>query len=139
MTYTITVNLPESVYRQLRQAADQTRRPFDDVLVEAITAAVPGKDVNISGWRADLAQLAYLNDAALWQAARAAMSEAQRDRLEALHHQQQRAALSREETDEMKVLETLYRDTILVRAQAAVLLNQRGYDTSNPSQFAPLA
>jgi hypothetical protein len=32
----------------------------------------------------------------------------------------------------------LYRETLLVRLQAAVLLKQRGYDVSDPQQFAPL-
>ena len=82
--------------------------------------------------------MAYLNDAALWQAARATMSAEQRDRLEALHHQQQRQGLTAEEQAEEQALLALYRETLLVRAQAAVLLKQRGYDVSDTRQFTPL-
>jgi hypothetical protein len=66
------------------------------------------------------------------------MLPAQRERLEALHDKQQREGLSTEEQQEERTLLELYRETVLVRAQAAVLLKQRGYDISDPQQFAPL-
>ncbi len=84
-----------------------------------------------------LAQMTYLNDAALWQAARTTMVEAQRERMEELNAKQQREGLIKTEEEEVQSLLTLYRETILVRAQAAVLLKQRGYDVSDPLQFAP--
>ena len=80
--------------------------------------------------RTALAQMAYLNDAALWQAARTTMTAEQRACLEALHDKQQREGLTAEEQAEEQALLTLYRETLLVRAQAAVLLKQRGYDVS---------
>ncbi len=72
----------------------------------------------------------YIDDAALWQAARASMTEDQRIRLEALHEKQQREGLTLAEQDEEQALLKLYRETLLVRAQAAVLLKQRNYDVS---------
>lgn len=62
------------------------------------------------------------------------MSVGPRVRLEALHGIKQRRALTGEE----KALLRLHQDTLVVRAQAAVLLKQRGYDVPNPEQFAPL-
>lgn len=85
-----------------------------------------------------LAQMAYLGDAALWQAARATMAPEQRTRLAELHDKQQRSGLDPEEKAEAEALLALYDETLLVRAQAAVLLQQRGCDVSNPEQFAPL-
>ena len=76
--------------------------------------------------------MAYLNDAALWQAGRATMTAEQRERLEALHDKQQREGLTPDEQAEERALLALYRETLLVRAQAAVLLKQRGYDVSEP-------
>jgi 23S rRNA maturation mini-RNase III len=74
-----------------------------------------------------LAQLAYLNDAALWQAARTTLPAAQRERLESLHQKNQRDGLTAEEqAEEQAALLALYRETVLVRAQAAVLLKQPG-------------
>ena len=134
----ITLNLPETVYEQIRQAAEKAQRPVDEVLVEAVTAVAPVISIAPENLRTALAQMAYLNDAALWQAARATMTAEQRERLEALHDKQQRAELTAEEQAEEQALLALYRETLLVRAQAAVLLKQRGYDVSDPQQFAPL-
>ena len=134
----ITLNLPETVYEQIRQAAEKAQRPVDEVLIEAVTAVAPVIGSAPEKLRTALAQMAYLNDAALWQAARATMTAEQRERLEALHDQQQREGLTAEEQAEEQALLALYRETLLVRAQAAVLLKQRGYDVSDPQQFTPL-
>lgn len=84
-----------------------------------------------------LAQMTYLNDAALWQAARSTLMPEQRERLAALHETQQRRPLSGEERAEEQALLKLYREIVLVRAQAAVLLKQRGYDVSYLTPFEP--
>jgi hypothetical protein len=67
MTYqTITLDVPETVYQQIRKATEKVRRPVNDILVEAITAAAPALSAVKKGSRAALAQMAYLSDAALW-------------------------------------------------------------------------
>jgi hypothetical protein len=77
------------------------------------------------------------NDADLWEAARSTLPRTQRERMERLHHKQQREGLTNAEQEEVQRLEELYRETVLVRAQAAVLLKQRNYNGSDLSQFAP--
>lgn len=134
----VTLSLPESVYEQIRRAAEKSHRPIHEVLVEAVSAAAPVVDTPQPTLRSALAQMTYLNDAALWQAARATMTLDQRERLAELHTAQQRRALAPEEQAEEQALLALYRETLLVRAQAAVLLKQRGYDVSDLSQFEPL-
>ena len=135
---TIQLDLPETVYRQIQRAAEKTHRPFNDVLIEAVSAVAPVMEMPPSPLRTALAQMAYLNDAALWQAARATIQQPERERMEALHDQLQRTGLSIQERQEEQKLLALYQETILVRAQAAVLLKQRGYDISNLKQFEPL-
>jgi hypothetical protein len=56
-----------------------------------------------------------------------------------LHDKQQREGLTPDEQTEEQALLSLYRETLLVRAQAAVLLKRRGYDVSEPLQFASLS
>ena len=63
---TITLNLPETVYEQIRQAAEKAQRPVNEVLVEAVTAVAPVIDIAPEKLRTALAQMAYPNDAALW-------------------------------------------------------------------------
>ena len=134
----ITLNLPETIYEQIRRAAEKARRPVDEVLVEAVTAVAPVMHTASGELRTALAQMAYLNDAALWQVARATMLTEQQERLEALHHKQQSQGLTTEEKAEEQALLALYRETVLVKAQAVLLLKQRGYDVSDPQQFTPL-
>jgi uncharacterized protein YnzC (UPF0291/DUF896 family) len=134
----ITLNLPETVYEQIRRAAEKAQRPVNEVLVEAVTAVAPVIGSAPEELRTALAQMAYLNDAALWQAARATMTTEQRERLETLHDKQQSEGLTAEEQAEEQALLALYRETLLVRVQAAVLLKQRGYDISDLQQFASL-
>jgi hypothetical protein len=134
----VTINLSENVYRQIKRAAELVRRPVDEVVTEAVVAAAPVMDAPASTLRAELAQMAYLNDAALWKAARSALSKDQRQQLEALHDKQQRAGLTPAEQAREHALTNLYRETLLVRAQAVALLQQRGYDVSDPTVFHPL-
>lgn len=138
MQQPVTVNVPRQVYERIRRAAERRHRSVDEMVVEALSAAAPALDTPQDDMRAALAQLTYLNDAALWQAARATMPPPLKVRLEELHARQESAALSDAEIFEVERLEQLYRDTVLVRAQAAVLLKQRHYDVADPSQFAPL-
>ncbi len=133
----VTLNLPETVYQQVHRAAERVGRSLNEVLVEIVVAAAPATVDGMATTRAALAQMAYLSDAALWQAARATMTPEQRDRLATLHDKQQREGLTAEEQSEEQALLALYRETILVRAQAAVLLKRRGYDVSDSTQFAP--
>jgi hypothetical protein len=135
----VTLNLPETIYEQIKRAAEKAQRPFEEVLLEAVAAVAPVVNVAPQQMQSALAQMAYLNDAALWQAARATIPDEQKERLEMLHLKQQQNMLTNEEKAEEQALLALYRETILVRAQAAVLLKQRGYDVSNPQQVAPLA
>ncbi|MGH2593778.1 MAG: hypothetical protein ACRDGG_09720 [Anaerolineae bacterium] len=134
----VTLKLPKTVYEQIRRAAEKAQRPIQDVLIEAVTAVAPVAETAPAALRSALAQMAYLNDAALWQVARTTMTTEQRERLEALHDEQQRRTLTSEEQTEERALLALYRETLLVRAQAAVLLKQRGYDVSDLKQFEPL-
>ena len=137
-TQEITLRLPAKVYDQVRKAAERVQRPIGDLLAEALIAAAPtiSTQMDVSG---SLAQLAYLNDAALLQGARATVQPTQRSRLAELHEKQQREGLSLNEQAEEQQLLALYRETVLIRAQAAVLRKHRGYDVQDASQFEPIA
>ena len=40
-TQEITLNLPELIYDQIRQAAEKSHHSIDDVIIEAVIAAAP--------------------------------------------------------------------------------------------------
>ncbi len=77
-----------------------------------------------------LSQLRFLDDAGLWQAACTRLSPEQAERLEQLNLRQQREGLTPDEQQERDQLLRRYEQTMLVRAQAAVLLQERGHDVS---------
>jgi len=134
----ITLSLSDTIYEQIRQAAEKAQRPLSDVLREAVAGLASLAGVAPGRGKDALTQMAYLNDAALWQAARATMAPDQRARMEELHDRKREHGLGMEEAAEEEALLALYRETLLVRAQAAVLLKQRGYDVSDAAQFEPL-
>ena len=78
-----------------------------------------------------------LNDTALLKAAQATLSSAQHERMEALHHKLQREGLTEEEKAEADSLEQQYLDVVLIRANAAQMLQNHDYDISNPTHFIP--
>lgn len=134
----ITLDIPQRVFDQIQKAAEKAHRPIQEVLIEAVTAVAPVINNTSPDLRIALAQMAYLNDAALWSAARSSLSSEQRTRLEVLHQKQQGEGLSLQEQQEEQALVKLYQETLLVRAQAAVLLKLRNYDISDPTLFHPL-
>lgn len=134
----VTVTLPEPVYRRIERAAQQSQRSIAQVLGDAAAALTPEADPLPGDLQTALAQMAFLNDAALWRAARTSLQQEQQQRLEILHDKQQRDALSSTEQAEEQALVKLYRETQLVRAHAVMLLMQRGYDVSDPEFFSPL-
>ncbi|MDX1520095.1 MAG: hypothetical protein R3264_00530 [Anaerolineae bacterium] len=136
--HTVTLHLPQLIYEQIERAAKQTDRRIDELLLEVVVAVAPVIDGPSQDVKSAMAQMAFLNDAALWQAARSTMPLEQRERLEALHLKQQDTGLTASEQQEEQNLLKLYQETLLIRAQAAMLLKQRNYDVSNPEQFLPI-
>ena len=138
MNQSVTLTIPSGTYEQFRQAAEKTKRPITSLLTESIVAVAPILNTDSQNLRSSLAHMTYMNDAALWQAVRTSMSSHHKEQLKKLHIKAQRDGLTDEEQKDEKRLLNLYHETQLVRAQAVVLLKQRNYDVSDPSQFLPL-
>ena len=84
-TRTITLQLPESLYTRLQQAARATRRSLDDVLLHAVqVGSPPGWDDAPAEFQADLAALDRLDDEVLWRIARSRKTEADMERYQEL-------------------------------------------------------
>ena len=82
---TITLNLPSTLYNQIKRRADRTHRSIEAELLDAVTATVPLTD-DLSPDLADaLASLAQLDDQTLQRAAQSHLDEEQAQQLEGLH------------------------------------------------------
>jgi hypothetical protein len=126
----ITVNLPTILYSRLRRRAEQNRRTVEAELLEVVTTAVPVANELPADLNEAISPLSLLNDAALWRAARSRLASETAAQLEALHLKRQRDGLTATEEQTLAGLVRQYERVMLVRAQAAALLKQRGHDVS---------
>lgn len=75
-------------------------------------------------------RLSLLSDDELWQAARRVLSPEESARLESLHLVQQSTGLSSVEKAELAEFLQRYEQAIVIRAEAAQLLHERGHDVT---------
>jgi hypothetical protein len=126
---TITLQLPESIVRQARQAASSSRRTVEEVLAAWVQPpTVPA--VNNSELAEDLG---LLPDAALLHEAQVSLAPVKARRLQALLDIQEERALTDAETAEALRLVSEVDRLTLRRARAMLILQQRGVPQSAAS------
>ena len=135
---TVAVHLPEMLYRQVARRAQQMRRSVEDELVEVVSTAMPTMEALPSDIVDDLEQLTYLTDAEMWEAARTTLPRQNSERMQALVLKRQGVRLSAVEERELKRLTHLADRAMLVRAQAAVLLKERGHNIESLGPAEPV-
>lgn len=133
MSQAITINLPDNVYQRVRRTAQVLQRPVEEFLLDAVTTALPLLDDLPPELVDDMAALAVLNDTALWRVARDMLSPSAQERLDLLLDEKSQGTLTSEGQRELDRLLNEYERLVLARAQAALLLRQRGYDVSDPA------
>jgi hypothetical protein len=126
-THAVTLELPESVYQTASQVAVATGQPLEAVLRTGIAHALPPLDDVPPDEAAELAALALLDDIALWQAARAMMSDGEQAELDQLLDRQEEGSLRSAEQSRLRALLDTYGRVTLRKAHAYLLLARRGY------------
>ncbi len=124
----VTLELPEPLYEQLQARAIRRQRTLADEVLDVLTGAIPATEALPDDLEQTIAQLVFLDDAALWQAGRSKLASDDVERLSELNAKRQREGLTEAEQQESELLVRQYERSILVRAQAAALLKQRGHD-----------
>lgn len=127
----VVVRLPQPLYEQLQARAARRQRTVADEVLDVLTGATPATEQLPEDLEHVIAQLVHVDDAALWQVARSRMPTDAAKRLEALNLKRQREGLDAAEQQESDLLVRQYERSMLVRAQAAVLLKQRGHEISS--------
>ena len=94
---TLTVQLPDRLYAQLRQRAQQANRTVEAELVDLMATAMPEAKELPDSLSLELAGLEHLDDEALWKAARSRLAAQMARRTEKLHHKRQREELTEAE------------------------------------------
>jgi hypothetical protein len=128
--YTLTVTVPSALYDHLKDRAERTQRPIEDEIVLALAASMPTEDSLSADFAATLASLSALDDGTLWRLATSKVSDADAARLAELADRRQRSGLSDDELREAEEVAERQDRVMVVRAEAAALLKQRGHDIS---------
>jgi len=128
--HAITLHLPDTLYKRFRQRAEWSHRSLEKELLEAVASAAPVEDELPPELIEAIEALVQLDDEELWRLARRAMSSEASQKLEALHFKQRDEGLNPDENATRGKLISEYERTMLIRAQAARLLKDRGHDVS---------
>src|SRR5262245_12944553 len=126
----LTLSLPEPLFLRLKDQAARTNRSVEQVTVDILATAVPVADELPPDLAGAISPLSVLDDESRWRAARTHLSAEDVGRIEELHRKRGQEGLTEEETRELAGLVRQYERAMLVRAQAAALLQQRGHDVS---------
>lgn len=134
---TITVQLPDQLYRRLMEKAHTSHQGLDEVVMQTIRAGMPPSLEPVPArFRTDLEALDQMSDEMLWQIGRADLEEDKAALYQNLLRKNQRDELTNEERDTLTALREEADLLMLRRAYASALLNWRGRHTPIPNQFA---
>lgn len=126
----VTVRLPDKLYDQIKRRALRMQRSVEEEVAAVVAEAVPTQGDLPTDIGDELEQLSFLTDEELWRAAQSRLGASENQRMQALMLKRQRDGLSLREQSEAERLVQRSTRIMLVRAQAAVLLRDRGYDVS---------
>jgi hypothetical protein len=126
---TITVQVPEKLYRRLERAAAMTHRSVTDVLATTIEVVLPPAADLPDVLADELAGMTWLSDDALQTATQPTFSSEQQKRMAELNFLEEERPLTGEEEGERQQLLAEYERSLLRRAQAFAILAQRGHNT----------
>ncbi|MEM7539222.1 MAG: hypothetical protein AAF639_44100 [Chloroflexota bacterium] len=128
---TITLTVPEKIYRRLMHTAHATRRSIDEVALHALKLGIPPTwDEAPEEVRAELASMDQWDDDALWDVIyrRETMEEMARYDELLLLLRNQDGLLNPQEHAELERLRTAYHSFRLRKTHAADLLRWRGHN-----------
>ena len=132
----VTLDLPESIYIRLQQAAQATKQPLDQVILRAVQmGSPPGWDDVPAEYQADIAALERLDDRSLWRIARSRQTHTDFDRYQDLLDKNREGTISDAERQELRDLRAESDLFMLRKAHAAALLKWRGHKIPPAEKF----
>jgi hypothetical protein len=124
---TVTLQVPESLYRRLVNTANAVGRSLDDIILRALTVGSPPDWHDVpEEFQTELAALDRLDNESLWKIAQSSKSPAQMERYTLLLEKNQEENLTEAEQLELASLRHEADLFMLRKAQATVLLRWRG-------------
>lgn len=132
---TVTLNIPENLYQQLRRQALANKQSVDELAQQTLSRFLPAmleiEDDLPPKLQDELKAMEQLSNAALQSLASGQLGGKELDELEQLRESQKVRSLTDQEKQQQEKLLTLYDELLLRRSHAAVLLQARGLDLSD--------
>ena len=129
----ITLELPSPIAEQLEEEASRQKIDVRDLVRELILDNWSGLPLLPDDVETELAAFHKLSDDVLWLVARTTLSPEEQEELADLNDEAQSRNLTDGEEVRREVLLDTYDRVMIRRAQAAAILQSRGYDLSDPS------
>lgn len=126
MTQTITLTLPDRLYRPLARAAKVMSRPIEDVVLNALQSTLPSLEGLSEPLMQELNALELLDNATLQHVLLETVPVTQQQKMEDLLYRNQAEGLSLLERQRLTDLQYAANRIMLRKARAAVLLRFRG-------------
>ena len=137
MALQVNVSLPESLYRRVQQLTKGMNRSVADELAAVVADALAADDVWVgmpTDIATEVAQLRFLDDAHLCRAAQLTAPPEKSEQMQFLSEKLQSERLVATEEEEVRQLQHYGHRVMLVRAEAAVLLQGRRFDIAGLRQ-----
>ena len=124
----IILRVPDAVYIRLRQAADATSQPVEEMLINHLISAFSDPLPALPpDEEAELDALNHLSDDALWTIARERLPSSVQERMADLMEHNSLGRISADERGELEGLVERADRLMLRRAEANAILRQRGH------------
>ena len=133
MTLSVTIELPSFVQQQMERRAQAEARSVADLIRELVLQNWQTSPRLPDNVEIELAALPNLSDEALWVLARTTLTAGEQSTLATLNHKAKTTKLTSAEEARLTTLLDLYDRALVRRAQAAVILQQRGHNLQNPA------
>jgi hypothetical protein len=127
---TVTLHIPDELYKQVEKAAQASEQPVENVLLDSISLFVnyPQTSQQLDKW---VGQLSSYTDTQLWGVVYHRLAENDTLRLGELSEKNKQGVISIQENDELTNLIYLVDRDMLLRSEALLLLQQRGHDVQS--------
>jgi hypothetical protein len=128
--HAVTLRLPPPLFDHFQSRAERAHRSLEAELLEAVATVAADEEELSHDLVKAISDLELLKDEELWRAARNSLSDDAKSQLEALNLKQQREELTPAEKEMLEHLTHQYDQALLLRAEAARLLKERGHEVS---------
>lgn len=133
-TETITVTLPESIFRRLQRTAELTFHSVDEIIAKMVNFTLKSPPNLPADLADELAAMSLFTDDALWAAAESSLAPANERRLSQLIYASKERSLTTPESAELEHLLQLYDQAVLRRAHVLAILNERGHQIAERTE-----